>query len=115
MATPRRTTILIVLLTVALIASNAWWAYAALDDGVSDGYREVVLHDNQIALAQSLAVFSELSNRSATRASIIGAAQRVSGDRSPFEKDGFVWVGSIGLRFDPEGRLVEVARAWSPP
>jgi hypothetical protein len=32
----------------------------------------------------------------------------------PFEKDGFVWVGSLGLKFDESGRVVEAVPAWQP-
>jgi hypothetical protein len=46
---------------------------------------------------------------------IIAAARLAGPQVEPFEKDGFLWVGKIGLRFDAQGRLVEVARAWSAP
>jgi hypothetical protein len=37
-------------------------------------------------------------------------AARVRGDH--FEKDGFIWVGDLGLRFGEDGHLAEVARGW---
>ena len=42
-----------------------------------------------------------------------GPAARLPGDTfEPFEKDGFVWIGRIGLKFNDRGQLIEVSRAW---
>ncbi|WP_152560450.1 hypothetical protein [Arenimonas donghaensis] len=107
--------VVIVLLAVLLLASNLWWAFRMLDAGVTHTYMGVSLEDNQVALAQVIAVANEASRVEATRESIVAAASQVETDIDPFEKDGYLWVGRIGLRFSDNGRLQDVVRAWSPP
>ncbi len=41
-----KTRLIIVFLTVALVASNLWWAYRLLNAGVTHTYMEVALKDN---------------------------------------------------------------------
>ena len=110
-----RTKIAIVSLAVALLASNAWWAYHALDHGVTLTYMGVSLDDNKEALSQALAILPLVASRNASRETVLAAA-RLPGDKSEaFEKDGFVWIGKIGLKFDPNGKFLEARRGWDPP
>ena len=109
----KRSTFVVAALAVVLIASNAWWAYRLLDAGVSSTYRGVSFEDHRTALAQVLAIIPVAARPGATRDEIIKAAQR-NGKIGLFEKDGYVWVGRIGLKFDGAGHLVEVVPAWSP-
>lgn len=105
----------LVLLVVALIASNAWWGYRVLDAGVSLTYLGVSLDDNREALAQTLALLPVVAKAGVSRAEVVAAAGGADPSAQAFEKDGFLWVGKIGLKFNEQGRLVEVSRAWSPP
>lgn len=75
----------------------------------------VSLEDNKEALSQTLAVLSVVAQKGATREKIIAAALMKGDKKDIFEKDGFVWVGKIGLKFNEHGQLLEVQRAWSPP
>ena len=110
-----KTKLTIILLAVALVLSNVWWAYRVLDTGVSLTYMGVSLEDNEQALAQTIALLPVAGKHGVSRTEILAAA-RFPGDASvPFEKDGFVWTGKIGLKFNEWGQLVEVSRAWSPP
>ncbi len=59
-------------LAVALIGSNAWWAYRNLDAGVTATYRQVSLEDHRTALAQVLAILPIAVRPGATRAEIFG-------------------------------------------
>ena len=86
----------IVLLVVALVASNLWWAYRLLDTGVTQTYMGVAFDDNKQALAQTLALLPVVAR---------------PGERS----SGRFWVGKIGLKFNERGQLIEASRAWSPP
>jgi hypothetical protein len=74
-------------------------------------YLGVSLEENEAAVAQLIALAPMLA-RGASKDEIIAAA-RSPGDAEPFEKEGFVWVGQIGLRFGSDGRLQEVSRAWA--
>ena len=109
------TKLAIALLVVALVGSNAWWAYRALDAGVTQTYLGVSLDDNKQALAQTLKLLPVVARAGVSRAHIVAGASLPGDHDEPFEKDGFVWVGKIGLKFNEQGQLVEAARAWGPP
>lgn len=106
-------------LVMLLVVTNACWAYRVLDKSVSLSYLRDSFLDNKIALAQTLAVLHETINPAATRQTIIDAALGARGVPTyqpvPFEKEGFLYVGKIGLAFDEEGKLQGATRAWSPP
>lgn len=111
----KNTKIIVIVLVLALIASNAWWAFHLLDSGVTQTYMGVSLEDNKEALRQTLAILPVVAQKGATREKIISAALMKGDKTDVFEKDGFVWVRKIGLKFNKDGQLVEVSRAWSPP
>ena len=102
-------------LIALLIATNLWWAYNALDSGITYTYLKISLENNEEALAQTLAVIEAVSQVDATRESIIKAARNAGSNSEPFEKDGYVWVDSIGLKFDSTGHLINASKSWSPP
>jgi hypothetical protein len=110
-----KSTIAIVVLSVAFLGSNAWWAYQLLDAGVTQTYTDVSNKESQQALAQSLAVISAASSKDATRESVIAAANQTGNSSEPFEKDGFVWVGQIGLKFDTQGKLIAATTSGDVP
>ncbi|PPE73906.1 hypothetical protein C3942_10930 [Solimonas fluminis] len=105
----RRPTIIILLL-----GSNAWWAARLLDAGISYAYRGDSLQQTTEALRQSLAIIRAAVPPEATRESVLAAAAAAAPGAHPFEKEGYVWVGSLGLRFAENGRLAQAVPAWSP-
>lgn len=104
----RRSSYVIVILTLALLASNAYWFYTRLDAGVSHTYLEASYDAAQKTADQALAVLPVAARLDAGRAEIIAAASRADQGAEPFEKEGFTWVGHIGLKFGNDGRLVAV-------
>lgn len=107
--------IIILVLTLGLVTSNVWWAYRVLGAGVSYTYQDDSLRLIQEALQQSLAIIKASSSPRATRESVLAAAMKsASAPVDPFEKDGHIWVGSIGLKFSEKGELVEAVPSWSP-
>jgi hypothetical protein len=48
-----------------------------------------------------------------SRKQVLGAARAAIVDHDAFEKDGAVWLGSIGLRF-ADDRLAAVLPGWEP-
>lgn len=102
-----RATTAIALLVIALVASNAWWAYRLLDAGVSHTYQGASLEESQQALSQALAVIKVLGAGKDSREQVVQAAQAAWPSTEPFEKDGYLWVGRLGLRFDQAGHLLE--------
>jgi hypothetical protein len=105
----RKSSIALLLLSTGLVASNAWWLYNTIDFGVTHTYAMQTCSEDAEALDQALAMLPVAAQSGASRASIIAAARRGK-DQVEFEKDGYTWVGRLGLRFDADGRLVEVAR-----
>jgi hypothetical protein len=102
-------------LSVLLILSNAWWAYRVFDGGISYTYL-LASHDTATAqLVTAKAVVNAAVQSGASRHSIIQAAQVASQDTQPFEKDGAVWVGQLGLQFTPQGNLAKVITVEDTP
>lgn len=103
----RGSTIAISVLAIALIASNVWWALRLLDAGISYTYQGASLEESQQALSQALAIVKAVGAANYSRQSIIDAAQAAWPGVEPFEKDGYLWVGRLGLRFNAADRLIE--------
>jgi hypothetical protein len=100
--------LVVAVLAGLLVATNVWWAYRALDAGVTLTYLRASYDTSETQLATARAVIDALLQEGASRESIIRAAKAASKDAEPYEKNGAVWVGQLGLRFSPEGRLTKV-------
>jgi hypothetical protein len=109
--------IAIVLLAVALIASNALWAYKVFDILVTLDYRNRECNGQNFALKQTLKLLPIVASQRLSRAEIIAAAREPDDQKwgGPFEKDGYVWVGSVGLKFDTNGKLIEASYNGEAP
>ena len=103
----KKNTVAISLLVVTLVVSNAWWAYITVDTGITHTYQAVSFEETQQALSQALAIIKVSSSPTVTRAQIIEASEKAWSAGEPFEKDGYLWVGRLGLRFDKKGNLIE--------
>lgn len=108
------TTIAISALSAALVMSNGWWIYSSLDFAHLYSDQQSTLRMTEEALNQSLAIINVTANPNISREEIIAEATRAALDtREPFDKEGYTWVGSLGLKFSESGRLLEARRAWS--
>lgn len=105
----RKTSIAILVLSTALITSNGWWLYNAVDFGITHTHAMQTCSEDSEALRQVLSILPVAVQPGTTRDAILAAARRDKND-AVFEKDGHTWVGSLGLRFDTQGRLLEVKR-----
>src|SRR5262245_10480966 len=110
----KRSTLAIVGLSVLLVASNLFWAYVVLDGGISYTYLKNSYDNARNTALQAIAVSAEVARDTATKQSVIDAAAQIQPGVDSFEKDGFVWVGDIGLRFDDTGMFVEAKPAVEP-
>lgn len=98
------------LLTIALISTNAFWVYKAIDVSITNAYHQASYDDCKKALHQALAIMPIVARPDSTQEQVIDAAQRAAGERdSAFYKDGFTWVGNLGLRFGKTGRLESIS------
>ena len=78
-----RSTLASLFLGAALIGTNVFWAYWAVDASLSYTYQAVSLEDNQQALAQALAVIKVAVRPDASKEQVIGAASMTAtGDRT---------------------------------
>jgi predicted DCC family thiol-disulfide oxidoreductase YuxK len=105
-----KSTAIISVLIAGLAASNAWLAYKVLDVGVTLTYQSASLEEEQQASKQAMAVIEVLAKLGATRSQIVSAAQKAWPVVEPFEKDGYTWVGRLGLKFNKQDQLIEVIR-----
>ena len=110
----KRSTIAILSLSGLLVGTNAFWLYKMVDAGISYTYLQSSYDGARGTALQALALLPEVASQSTSRQAAIDAVQRIQPEATPFEKDGFVWVGNIGLRFDSAGRLID-ARATTEP
>jgi hypothetical protein len=98
----------VLLLAIALIGSNAYWTYRFIDLGITHSYTQQEHEEANEALSEALALIKAEGSPDVSRERLIAAAKSISGGE-PFEKDGCVYVGRLGLRFSPDGRLVDAA------
>lgn len=95
-------------LAIALLASNAVWAVRTLDGGITRTYLDAGQEATSELLAQTLAVLRVVAvSGGATRAEVVEAARSRAPTAVPYEKEGRVWIGDLGLKFDWHGRLVD--------
>lgn len=104
----KRSQLGIVVLIALLIGTNAWWAYRTIDNGITQTYLKDSMEHASRGFNQTVAILP-LVARGANRDDIVSAAKRASKlDSLPFEKDGYVFVGELGLKFDTAGKFLEV-------
>jgi len=99
--------IAISVLTIALIASNIYWFLQVLDFGVRRTYQEAEYQANSIALKEALAILPVAADPASSKEAVIRAGATVHKVHSPEEKDGFVQLYGIRLKFNAQGRLTE--------
>lgn len=109
----RKYRVTIGLLLVALVSSNGWWAYRLLDAGITQTYMRVSFDSTSEALAQSLNILPIVARPGATRNQILAAAQVPDDSVGPFEKEGYVWVGQLGLQFNEQGQFIKAVTSMS--
>jgi hypothetical protein len=103
---------LIIFLSVALLLTNAWWVFCLLDAGITQTYMGKNIEDHAKALTQTMKLLPVVSRPGTLRKEILAAARVSSKPDDDIEKDGFIWVENIGLKFDAHEKLVAVEKAW---
>ena len=110
-----KATTTVLLLGVGLVVSNGWWAYRALDSGITYTYQQASLDEATQAMNQALALLNAMAaDGDLTRQELIRVADNAWSAGEPFEKEGFVWVGRLGLAFDGTGNLIRTIRNGGP-
>jgi hypothetical protein len=110
----RKSSFLMAALTVALVASNAFWLYKTVDSGVSYSYLNDSYQGARSTALQALAILPVATRVDSSQPEVVAAAAKAAGGADAFEKDGYTWVGNIGLKFDTAGRLIEARPSVEP-
>lgn len=104
----KRSRLGVIVLILLLVGTNAWWAYRTLDNGITRTYLNDSMEHTSRGFNQTVAILP-LVARGANQDEIVSAARQASKlDSPPFEKDGYVFVGELGLKFDSAGKFVGV-------
>ena len=101
-----------VVLFILLLASNAWWFYAAIDTAVTQSFQDQMLSEWK-ETAHALAAILPAVAQGENRDKIVATAEGLTRQKA-FEKDGATWVGVVGLVFDDKGTLVRVRTIGEP-
>lgn len=110
----RKSTIAIVVLASALLLSNLYWFDSFVDAGVSYSYLADSHRAARDTARQALALLPVAARPGVNREDLIAAASQFDPQFEPFDKEGFTWVGFLGLRFDKNGGLVEARPSVDP-
>jgi hypothetical protein len=95
-------------LAIALVGSNAYWTYRFIDLGVTQSYTQQEYEEANEALSEALALMKAEVSPDVSRERLIAAAKGIHGGE-PFEKNDCLYVGRLGLRFSPDGHLVDAS------
>lgn len=103
----KKSRLIIFLLSLSLVLSNAWWSYQTLDLGLSYHYLQESFQLKSAQLTQTLSMLPVVANPDASKDDVISSARLRDRKTTPYEKEGFVWVDRLGLQFNDEGRLIK--------
>lgn len=102
---------IIAVLIVLLVGSNGFWLYRAIDQAITNSYREQELRQLDGTRRQLMAVLPEMAV-SLNKDQVVAIASRHT-EQEIYEKEGCTWVGWLGLKFNESGSLQSVAPVWS--
>ena len=106
----KKSSAIIAALAIALIASNGWWLFKVFDAGISATYMEASFDSTATALHQLRVVTAAVLNNKRSKEMLVPIAEKAGRGGASFEKEGVVWVDSIGMRFNSQGTIVEVVQ-----
>ena len=105
----RVATIAILGLSASLVATNVWWAYHSLDAGITASYAEASMDTESRFNRAAMLVLPLAAQGDGAEAAVKAEVAKQLPDVTPFEKDGYLWVDELGLRFNEAGRLIAVS------
>ncbi len=99
------------LVVILLLGACGYWFYGGIDTGVTLMYRDQQVYELEGTRKQLMASIPVLL-QDVDKATIVREMEKIAEDEA-MEKDGCTWVGWVGLKFTPEGRLLHVSPSWS--
>ena len=103
--------IIITILVALLLITNAFWLYQVVDTGVTNTYREQHIYELEETRKQLMATLPAVAFK-VNQMEIVSAARKFT-KQEVYEKNGCVWIGWLGFRFDQNHRLLSVSPSWS--
>jgi hypothetical protein len=98
-----------IILAALLIFTNGYWLYHTIDNGIRQTYQKVSSDNAYEELRQVRAIMAVTLKGEVSRDAVISAATKAANNSAPFEKNGFTWVGQLGLKFNDAGKLIALA------
>lgn len=105
--------VVITILILLLIGSNAWWFNRAADQLSIDKYRQMSLDYRLSSLQAALRALPPLAAE-LPRNEVITRVAAALEESQPFEKDSVMVIAPLTLRFDARGKLQEVGTIYGP-
>jgi|GEM_PF-5841546 len=105
--------VVVTILILLLIGSNAWWLYRAADQLSIDKYRQISLDECLAPLQAALRALPPLAAE-LPRNEVITRVATALEESQPFEKDSVMVIAPLTLRFDARGKLQEVGTIYEP-
>lgn len=104
----KQSKITITVLSFLLVGSNLVWMYLWMNSMSTIKYNQLSLIQEREKLSQALTMLPIVAKFDSTEAQVIDAASK-GAERTYdcFEKEGFICIGHISIRFDESGRLIE--------
>ena len=99
------------ILVALLVISNAYWLYTSIDTAITLSYRDQQTYELDASLAQAQQLLP-IAFGSPDKESFLTAAKQLLEEDS-FDKNGCIWIGWLGFRFDDAGALAHVSRTWN--
>ena len=97
----------IAILCLLLLATNGFWFYHAIDQGVTNSYRDSQIYELRETNNQLMAMLPEVASHT-PKPDLVTIAQKHT-QLEAFEKDGCFWVGWLGFKFDSNNYLSYVS------
>ena len=98
-------------LVVLLVVSNAFWLYNSIDTAITLSYRDQQVHELDASLTQAQQLLP-VAFGSPGKESFVAAAMQIL-EQDSFDKDGCIWIGGLGFKFNENETLEHVSRSWS--
>lgn len=99
------------ILGLLLLFSNGWWLYQFIDKGITQSYADQQIYELEETRKQLMKSLPSIVENMPKDKLIEIVAQY--SDMDKFEKDGCVWIGWIGLKFDEREKLISVSPIWN--
>ncbi len=97
-------------LILLLIATNGLWFLSYIDQSVTLHYNQQQIHQLEQANKQIMDTVPNLV-QSLTKDEIVSIVKRYA-DTEPFAKEGCLWIGWYGFKFDDEQKLIGITPSW---